>query len=309
VQTTTKRNLSTTTKPKHPNDPLEIKVVSQSVTLSIAHIILSLSGTGLDLATLEADMVTVDLSRKNLREGEAIVIAAWLASKDRGGLLSKLNISDNMVATREAGKALSLILQTNSVLRTLDVSSNMENERRSSEGSAYQTDGAGFIEELAVGISLHGSGLPLDVNILGNDISAEQAQKLIQIINAKGSLQTLCGIGGRETRLDLSASNDTGGCKRLYAGCAVLLANEIVHCRSLTSLNLSGNLLFKNVKFIRGAVALADAILECQALSEFTFGNADSVTIHTSMTAADFSGNDLGPAGAVVLAAFVPKCR
>ena len=33
------------------------------------------------------------------------------------------------------------------------------------------------------------------------------------------------------------------------------------------------------------------------------------VTIETSMTKADFSDKDLGVSGAIMLAAFLPKCR
>lgn len=48
-------------------------------------------------------------------------------------------------------------------------------------------------------------------------------------------------------------------------------------------------------------------------LAKFTFdgGQYDSkpVTIDTSMTNADFSGKKLYTAGAIMLAAFLPKCR
>ena len=49
------------------------------------------------------------------------------------------------------------------------------------------------------------------------------------------------------------------------------------------------------------------------ALAKFTFdgGRSDSkaVTIESSMTEADFSGRNLYAAGAIMLAAFLPKCR
>ena len=52
------------------------------------------------------------------------------------------------------------------------------------------------------------------------------------------------------------------------------------------------------------------------ALAKFTFsGDGDNyddgppVTIETSMTEADFSNKALGVSGAIMLAAFLPKCR
>ena len=37
--------------------------------------------------------------------------------------------------------------------------------------------------------------------------------------------------------------------------------------------------------------------------------DAPPVTIEASMTEADFSGKHLGPPGAIMLAAFLPKCK
>ena len=49
------------------------------------------------------------------------------------------------------------------------------------------------------------------------------------------------------------------------------------------------------------------------ALAKFTFDGgrrtSKAVTIESSMTEADFSGKNLHAAGAIMLAAFLPKCR
>ena len=49
------------------------------------------------------------------------------------------------------------------------------------------------------------------------------------------------------------------------------------------------------------------------ALTKLTISGDESyskpVTIKTSMTEADFSGKNLGASGAIMLAAFLPKCR
>jgi hypothetical protein len=47
------------------------------------------------------------------------------------------------------------------------------------------------------------------------------------------------------------------------------------------------------------------------ALSQFIFSGDDNnktVTMQTSMTGADFSGQGLGVSGAIMVAAFLPKC-
>jgi hypothetical protein len=72
------------------------------------------------------------------------------------------------------------------------------------------------------------------VNVLGNSIGVEHAQELITILQAKEKLITLCGFSGDETELDLSNKN-------LSAGCAVLVANEIINNGALSSLNLASN--------------------------------------------------------------------
>jgi hypothetical protein len=110
-------------------------------------------------------------------------------------------------------------------------------------------------------------GAMSSVNVLGNSIGVEQAQELIKNLQAKDKLTTLCGFSGDETELDLSNKN-------LSAGCAVLVANEIS---------------------------------DMAAMSSFTFGDKQGVTMTTAMTEANFSGKLYGNEAQMV-AAFLPKC-
>jgi hypothetical protein len=61
-----------------------------------------------------------------------------------------------------------------------------------------------------------------------------------------------------------------------------------------------------------GAIALANAIPNMRAISQFTFSgdrrDSKPVTMETSMTEAHFSGKGLGLSGAIMLSAFLPKC-
>ena len=50
--------------------------------------------------------------------------------------------------------------------------------------------------------------------------------------------------------------------------------------------------------------------LSRRSLSKITFGGARQlVTMESSMTEADISGKKLGASGAMIVAAFLPKCR
>ena len=44
-------------------------------------------------------------------------------------------------------------------------------------------------------------------------------------------------------------------------------------------------------------------------LETITFGNKEAVTMKDDMAKADFSGKSLGTAGAMIVAAFLPKCQ
>jgi hypothetical protein len=65
-----------------------------------------------------------------------------------------------------------------------------------------------------------------------------------------------------------------------------------------------------------GAIALANAIPDMGGILKFTFsgdggrdgGYRKSITMETTMTAADFSGRGLGTSGAIMLSAYLPKC-
>jgi hypothetical protein len=110
------------------------------------------------------------------------------------------------------------------------------------------------------------------VNLLKNAIPVEQAQELVKIMQSKKKLITLCGLSGNEATLDFSNQG-------LGPGDAVLIANDIS---------------------------------DMGAISQFTFSGDDDdstpVTMETSMVEADFSGKGLGKTGAILVAAFLPKC-
>eukprot|EP00935_MAST-01C_sp_MAST-1C-sp1_P001408 g1408.t1 len=105
------------------------------------------------------------------------------------------------------------------------------------------------------------------------------------------------------------------------------LAETLKGNQRVTELDISSNRItdeavYQNCKDMSGVTALADAIPTMGALVKFTisgeqyyddgfkdFKYAPPVTIEASMTEAEFSGKQLGTSGAIMLAAFLPKCR
>ena len=85
----------------------------------------------------------------------------------------------------------------------------------------------------------------------------------------------------------------------------------------MTELSISDNYMTydgSNYGDMSGVIAISDAIPTMGALVKFTFSgddtyNSEPVTIESSMTEADFSGKRLQASGAIMLAAFLPKCR
>jgi hypothetical protein len=114
------------------------------------------------------------------------------------------------------------------------------------------------------------------VNVLFNGIGTEQAQALANILKEHATLKSLCGNTGNERELDMSGKPG----RRLGA---------------------------------EGAIMLAPEIADNGAISQFTFsvdgrGNTP-VTMEISKTEADFSAKGLGQSGAIMVAAFLPKCK
>ena len=174
------------------------------------------------------------------------------------GAIVKVHMSQNKMLTEEAGKAMAEALAANSPLKELDLSSNNWEHYE----DEWQGDGPEFANELVVGVGAANGALTA-VNVLSNDIRAEQANELIALMGSKPNLRTLCGFSGDETEIDLSD-------RRLVLGDGVLVANEVPNNGALTSLNLSDNRLGQywdadqNVRIITGLEALATAVAECK---------------------------------------------
>jgi hypothetical protein len=179
------------------------------------------------LCGLSREETELNFSRQDLGAGDAVLIANDISDMRA---VSSLVLKNNKLLTAEAGKVLSDMLTTNTVLKVLDLSSN--NWKEYVTCGDLMGDGPGFAKELAVGIS--DNRALLSANLLGNYIPVEQAQELVKIMRAKESFTTLCGLSREETELDFSR-------QKLGAGDAVLIANDISDMGALTRLNLANN--------------------------------------------------------------------
>jgi hypothetical protein len=101
----------------------------------------------------------------------------------------------------------------------------------------------------------------------------------------------------------LDVSNNSFGAEGTKLLAEALTSNQI-----MTELNVSSNYMMH--WDMTGVTALADA--DMGAISTFTFSsdikNSEPITMETSMVEADFGGKYLGTSGAIMVAAFLPKC-
>ena len=81
----------------------------------------------------------------------------------------------------------------------------------------------------------------------------------------------------------------------------------------IKAINVAGNYLSYNASGgqsdMSGVIAISDAIPTMGALETITFGDKQATTMKADMTEAGLSGKELGISGAVIVAAFLPKCQ
>ena len=103
-------------------------------------------------------MVELNVARNGIGVDGTLAIAKTIPTM---GALTSLDMSNNVLATKASGKALSEMLSSNSVLKELDVSNSAQHLSGSSWGGA---DGPGFATALAVGIGVNAALTSLDIS-------------------------------------------------------------------------------------------------------------------------------------------------
>ncbi len=122
---------------------------------------------------------------------------------------------------------------------------------------------------IALADGIKTNGTMVTVNVIGNNIGKGQLSKLQELMQAHPTLVSLCGIANEATEANLSGLG-------MDADDAAILADELP---------------------AKGA------------LETITFGDEQAVTMKTDMAEANLGGKKLGASGAIVVAAFLPKCQ
>jgi hypothetical protein len=167
---------------------------------------------------------------------------------------------------------------------------------------------------------------------MGNRIGKEYLSTLQEIMRSKPNLISLCGIADDAAEADLSGL-------KMDSDDAIILAAELSDKRALSKLIFGGpryrdaggdwvtpepatlKLGMTELDLSNKGLQVADAIIVAAwishkdkgTISKFVFSGDDndmakSVTMDTSMVEADFGGKCLGVSGAIMVAAFLPKC-
>jgi Ran GTPase-activating protein (RanGAP) involved in mRNA processing and transport len=140
--------------------------------------------------------------------------------------ITSLDVSNNSFCA-EGTKLLAEALTSNQIMTELNVSSNYM------AGYPAYDDMTGAT---ALADAIADMGAILSVNVLFNDISAEQAHALANVLKEHATLKSLCGNKGNETELDISG-------KDIGAGGAIMLAPEIADNGAMSVLNLAENMI------------------------------------------------------------------
>jgi hypothetical protein len=234
----------------------------------------------ISLCGIADDTTEVDLSGLGMDADDAIILASELPDKRA---LSSLILKSNGILNKESGRALAQALKDNSVLTVLDVSNNWSRYNGASQ------DGAGFVQEFAVGIKDNGALTSLDIsdNILcglysdgsgtfnGAGVAAlSDLLKVNSVLKELKMSRTYIGSeGAKVLSLGLSGNGALSllnvASNALLAEGTKLLAAALKGNQIMTELNISSNVMTYGSAWgdISGVVALADVIPDMRALS------------------------------------------
>jgi hypothetical protein len=130
----------------------------------------------------------------------------------------------------------------------------------------------------------------LSANLLQNSIGIDQAKALASILKEHSTLKSLCGNTGNETELDMSS-------KISGADDAIMLVTEIVDNEAILSVNL-----LQNSIGIDQAEAFASILKDHLTLKSLCGNKGNETEL-------DMCGKNMGPSGAIMLAAEIANNR
>eukprot|EP00935_MAST-01C_sp_MAST-1C-sp1_P001097 g1097.t1 len=276
----------------------------------------------------------------------AIALANAISAKNSGAL-THLDISNQTHEMfgrtfggigAEGAKAIAEALKSNGAMVTVNVMGNKIGKEQLSklqemmQAHPMLVSLCGIADD-ATEANLSGLGMDADdAVVLADELPAKGALMIFDIsknqLYAAGGEAIAEALAGNQVMTELNiAGNDLGKIDFFNADMSmsgvIAISNAIPTMGALTSLNMSDNQLggYEDcdgfwISDMTGIKALAAAIPTCKALAKFTFSVQDRygnegprVTMETSMVRADFSNKGLGASGAMMLAAFLPKCQ
>eukprot|EP00935_MAST-01C_sp_MAST-1C-sp1_P000768 g768.t1 len=236
------------------------------------------------------------LSVVNLQENPQLDSAQIATIISLGGTMTSLNISDNRLES-EGAERIAEALKQNKTLRFLNIKNNdIGEEGKVFIGNALPCSHVQFVvcDEWAI------TEDTTELNCSSINLCAADAILLAGVI-ANNRRLNLLNIHG----------NDIGDEGRSSLGQALpgsniqyMICDDWAITEETTELSVHG----KRVSVV-DALLLAGIIRNNESLEAITFGAEKTITITTEMNERDCDGKDLGPGGAIIVAAFVPKCK
>jgi Ran GTPase-activating protein (RanGAP) involved in mRNA processing and transport len=225
----------------------------------------------------------LDMSGKKMGASGAIMLAAEIVG-NRALLVLSLQSNDLCAA---GGKALAEGLKDNQVITELNIACNRLGCKTLDDRHGADTSGV-----IALADVIPDMGALSSANLLGNKIPVEQAHELVEIMQSKEKLTTLCGLSKEETELDFSRQG-------FGPGDAVLIANDISGMEALTSLHIGRNNIHeRETREMREIMGIAMRMASMKILCEIPFKDK-------TLTELDVSGKNLGMEGALVVAEYL----
>ena len=162
--------------------------------------------------------------RQNFRHAGSVALAEAVGTMRA---LVRLDLSQNQIATKEAGHTLGMALSHHTSLKELDLSNNANRD----EAGFANRDGTGFAQGIADGMKTNTALTSLHLG--GNRISNAAMNELVAIVvDTKPAMQILCAVPFRDNTL---AKLDVSG-QRLSAEGALVVARYLEWNRTVETL-------------------------------------------------------------------------
>ena len=246
---------------------------SSSVTLDLTGEIMTDSGK-----VMTGEMLLDVSDRRKFNDFDSVRTDLYTISKGQTGL----DLADKNLRTPDAALLVGCVFLFCKSLRVLDISCNKE----------MGVEGCQCIVKLLERLSFGGFGR-----------------------GHSGGVRQLT-FGDNAVTVDTGMVDADFSGKGLASCGGAILGASLPRCTMLTQLDVSNNNLATG-----GSWDVAKAVPALSALSKFTFsGGTDpvgckawqeghTVTMEAGMPTMDFSNKNLGPSGAMLVSAFLPKCR